>query len=138
MADERHAGGAPEERSVGELIREVSDETSTLIRQELRLAQLELTQKGKLLGVGLGMFGAGGAVALYGVGALVAAAILALATAVAAWLSAAIVGVVLLAAAGLLALRGKREVGRAGAPVPQRAIDSTRKDLQTVKENATR
>ncbi len=138
MADERHAGGAPEERSVAELIREVSDETSTLIRQELRLAQLELTQKGKLLGVGLGMFGAGGAVALYGVGALVAAAILALATAVAAWLSAAIVGVVLLAAAGLLALRGKREVGQAGAPVPQRAIDSTRKDLQTVKENATR
>jgi len=138
LADEQRADGTPEERSVAELIREVSDETSTLIRQELRLAQLELTQKGKVLGVGLGMFGAGGAVALYGVGALVAAAILALATAVAAWLSALIVAVLLLAAAGLLALRGKREVGQAGVPVPQRAIDSTRQDLQTVKENATR
>ncbi len=138
MADDPHASGAPAERSVAELIREVSDETSTLIRQELRLAQLELTQKGKLLGVGLGMFGAGGAVALFGVGALVAAAILALATAVTAWLAALIVAVVLLAAAGLLALTGKREVGQAGAPMPQQAIDSTRQDLQTVKESASR
>jgi len=138
MADERPAHGAPTERSVAELIREVTDETGTLIRQELRLAQLELTQKGRLLGLGLGMFGAGGVAALFGVGAVVAAAILALAAAVTPWLAALIVGVVLLAAAGLLALTGKREVGQAGAPVPQQAIDSTRQDLQTVKESASR
>ena len=80
------------------------------MRKELQLAQLEMTEKGKRAAIGAGLFGGAGVVALYGVGAVIAAVILLLATAVAAWLSALIVAVVLLAAGGIAALIGKKQV----------------------------
>jgi len=124
------------DKSVGELVQELSQQTSTLIRQEMRLAQAELTEKGRHAGKGAGMFGGAGVVALYGVGALIAAAIIGLGTALEPWLAAVIVGVVLLAVAGILALTGKREVDRAGPPKPERTIESVQLDVETVKARA--
>ncbi len=124
------------DKSVGELVQELSQQTSTLIRQEMRLAQAELTEKGRHAGKGAGMFGGAGAVALYGVGALVAAAIIGLGTVLEPWLAAVIVGVVLLAVAGILALTGKREVDRAGPPKPEQTIESVQRDVETVKARA--
>src|ERR1700709_2573515 len=93
--------------SLGELTGQLSQQISTLVRDELRLAQAELTAKGKKVGIGAGLFGAAGLIAAYAVGALTAAAILGLATAMDYWLAALIVGVVLLAGAGVAALLGK-------------------------------
>ena len=124
------------DRPVGDLVQQLSQQTATLVRQEMRLAQVELEEKGKRAGMGAGMFGGAGLVALYGVGALVAAAILLIGTAVEPWLAAVIVGVLLLATAGLLGLLGKKEVDRATPPKPERAIESVQRDVEHVKERA--
>lgn len=128
------ASPTQDERPVAQLVQDLSQQTATLVRQELRLAQLEMTQKGKKAGIGLGLFGGAGVIAFYGVGVLVAAAVLALATAVDGWLSALIVAVVLFAVAGIAALVGKKEVTEATPPVPEQAIDSTQKDVQEIKD----
>jgi uncharacterized membrane protein YqjE len=122
-----------DDRSVGELVGRLSQQTSTLIRQELRLAQTELQEKGKRMGVGAGMFGGAGLVALYGVGALVAAAIIGIGTLFEPWIAAVIVGVVLLAVAGVLALIGRRQVDRGTPPLPEQAIESAKRDVDEIK-----
>jgi membrane protein len=127
-----HDGDKP----LAELVQDLSRQTSTLIRQEMRLAQAELTEKGRHAGKGAGMFGGAGAVALYGVGALVAAGILGLATVLEPWIAAAAVGVALLLVAGILALTGKRELDEAGPPKPEQAIESMQEDVETVKARA--
>jgi MFS family permease len=116
----------------------LSQQLTTLVRDEMRLAQAELTQKGKKAGLGAGLFGGAGVVALYGVGALVAAAIIALSLAVTAWLAAVIVAVVLFIVAGVLALVGKKEVSAATPALPQEAIAGLKTDVATVKESAHR
>jgi uncharacterized membrane protein YqjE len=126
------------ERSVGDLVQELSQQTATLVRKEMRLAQVELQEKGKRAGIGAGMFGGAGLVALYGVGAVVAAVIMLVATAIEPWISALLVGVVLLAAGGLLALLGRRQVEQATPPKPERAIESVQHDVEHVKERARR
>jgi uncharacterized membrane protein YqjE len=126
------------DRSVGDLVQRLSEQTATLVREELRLGQVELQEKGKRAGVGAGMFGGAGLVALYGAGALVAAAILLIATAVDPWIAAVIVGLALLAVGGLLALMGKKQVDRATPPKPEQAIESIQKDVERVKESARR
>jgi tetrahydromethanopterin S-methyltransferase subunit C len=97
-----------------------------------------MTQKTKKAGMGAGLFGGAGLVGLYGIGALVTAAILGLAVLLDPWLAALIVGVALLAIAGLLALRGKRNVSAAAPPVPEQAITELKADVQTVRESASR
>jgi uncharacterized membrane protein YqjE len=119
--------------STGELVRRLSTQLSELIRGELELARVELTAKGKRAGAGAGLAGAGGVVALFGVGALVAAAIAALALVVPVWLSALIIGVVLLLVAGLLALAGRKQLRGATPPVPEQAVESVHRDVETVK-----
>jgi uncharacterized membrane protein YqjE len=119
--------------STGELVSRLSTELSQLVRDELRLAQVEVKGKAKKAGLGVGMFGAAGLLALYGVGALIATAILGLALAVDAWLAALIVTVVLLVAAGIAALLGKKRVQEAVPPVPSRAVDSVKRDIDTVR-----
>jgi uncharacterized membrane protein YqjE len=126
------------ERSVGELVQELSQQTATLVRKEMRLAQVELQEKGKRAGIGAGMFGGAGLVALYGVGAVVAAVVMLVATAIEPWVSALIVGVVLLATAGILALLGRRQVEEATPAKPERAIESVQHDVEHVKERAAR
>jgi uncharacterized membrane protein YqjE len=127
-----------DDRSVGELVQQLSQQTSTLIRQELRLATAELQEKGKHAGIGAGMFGGAGVVALYGVGALVAAAIIGLGTVMDSWLAAVIVGVVLLAVAGVVALIGRKQVQEAAPPMPEQTVASVQRDIDTVKESAHR
>jgi uncharacterized membrane protein YqjE len=126
------------DRSAGDLVQRLSQQTAELVRQEMRLAQAEMQDKGKRAGIGAGMFGGAGLVALYGVGALIATAILLIGTALEPWLAALIVGVVLLAAAGVLALLGRKQVERATPPKPERAIDSVQRDVEHVKERASR
>jgi uncharacterized membrane protein YqjE len=127
---------ADEDRSVGELVNELSQQTSTLIRQELRLAQTELQEKGKRVGIGAGMFGGAGLVALYGLGALVAAAIIGIGTLLEPWIAAVVVGAVLLAVAGVLALSGRKQVERGTPPLPEQAIESAKRDVNEVKRTA--
>ena len=125
-----------QDKPLGALVQDLSRQTSTLIRQEMRLAQAELTEKGRHAGKGAGMFGGAGVVALYGVGALVAAAILGLATVLEPWIAAAAIGVGLLLVAGILALTGKKELDEAGPPKPEQAIESVQRDIDTVKARA--
>lgn len=124
------------ERPVGDLLRELSEQTTTLIRQELKLAKLELTEKGKRAGIGAGMFGGAGAAGFYALGALTAAVILLLATAMTGWLAALIVAVVYGAVAGGLALSGKSKIQQVGPPVPEQATESVKEDVQWTKTRA--
>jgi uncharacterized membrane protein YqjE len=127
--------GPGEDESTGELVSRFSRELSQLVRDELRLAQLEISGKAKKAGVGVGMFGAAGLLALYGVGVLIATVILALALVISAWLAALIVGVVLLAMAGVGALLGKKRVAAAGPPIPERTMDNLNRDVDAVRGN---
>jgi uncharacterized membrane protein YqjE len=123
------------ERPAGELVKDLSTQVSTLIRQELELAKVELSEKGKQAGIGAGMFGGAGLFALYGVGALVATAILALATAVDGWLAALIVAVALFALAGVLAVLGKARTKRAVPPMPEQTVETLKEDVRYTKEH---
>jgi uncharacterized membrane protein YqjE len=127
---------AESEPQVGELMRELSAQTSTLVRQELELAKLELTDKGKQASIGAGMFGGAGVVGLYAAGALTACLVLLLATAVTGWLAALIVAGVYGAVAGGLALMGKAKVKQAVPPVPEQATESVKEDVQWTKTRA--
>ena len=125
-----------DEQSMGELVRQLSDQTTALVRAEVELAKAELAEKGKRAGIGAGMFGGAGLVGLYAVGALTAAVILVLATAMDGWLAALIVGVVYAAVAGVLALMGRSKVQQATPPMPERAVETTKEDLDVVKARA--
>ena len=128
----------PQEPSTGQLISDLTTQISRLVRDEARLAEAEVTQKAKRLGVGAGLFGGAGLFAFFGLAALITTAILALALVLPAWLSALIVAVVLFVIAGVLALVGKKDVQQGSPPVPTEAIASTKADIQTVKESARR
>ena len=129
---------APEDASTGQLISQLTEQISRLVRDEARLAQAEVTQKAKRLGVGAGLFGGAGLLAFFGLAVLIAAAVLALALALPSWLAALIVAVVLLAGAGVLALVGKKDVQQGTPPVPTEAIASTKADIATIKQAASR
>jgi uncharacterized membrane protein YqjE len=131
------AASAPADRSTGQLVSQLSEQTSRLIRDELRLAQLEMTEKGKRAGLGAGLFGGAGVIALYGLGCFIAAAVLGLAVANSAWLAALVVGTVLFATAGLAAVVGKREVAQATPPVPTEAVAGIKQDVQTLKPGSS-
>jgi uncharacterized membrane protein YqjE len=118
---------------IGAVVHRLSEQLPELIRSELRLAQAELTETGKQAGVGVGLFSAAGLVALYGVAALLATAVIALDLALPLWLSALIVTVVLFAAAGVAALMGKKKVSAATPPAPEKAIAGLKQDVETVK-----
>jgi Flp pilus assembly protein TadB len=126
------------EPSTGELIKLLSEQVSTLVRDELKLAQLEMTRKGKQAGIGAGMLGGGGVVALYGIGCLIACAIIGISRVLAPWLSALVVGVALLAVAGIAALVGKSRLQQATPPVPQEAVQSVKADVDEIKERTHR
>lgn len=119
--------------TIGALIAQASEQSSQLIRDEIRLAQAETTEKLKHAGVGVASFGTAGILALYGVGLLLAAAVAGLATALSVWLSALIIGVVVLVVAGIAALVGKKQVGEATPLAPQRAVAGAKLDVATIK-----
>ena len=129
---------AAEELSAGELVKQLTEQVSTLVRDELKLAQVEMTAKGKQAGLGAGLLGGGGLIALYGVGCLIACAIIGLSHVVQAWLAALIVGAALLAIAGVAALIGKGRIRQAAPPVPTEAAASVKADVEEIKERARR
>jgi hypothetical protein len=130
--------GQDQEHSTGELVKMMSEQVSVLIRDELKLAQLEMAGKGKQAALGAGMFGASGVVAVYGVGCLLACAIIAISGVVAAWLAALIVGVALLAAAGGAALLGRKRLQKGVPPVPEQAVADIKADVEEIKERTHR
>jgi uncharacterized membrane protein YqjE len=124
------------DRPTGELLRELSNQTTTLVKQELDLAKAELQEKGKRAGVGAGMFGGAG---IFGVGAfaaLTAGVIAALSEAMDTWLAALIVAVVYAAVAGVMAMTGKKKVKEAAPPIPEQAKDSVKEDMEWAKTQA--
>ncbi|WBB81447.1 phage holin family protein [Micromonospora sp. WMMD882] len=123
---------ARNEPSTAELVQRATEQVSRLVRDELALARAELTEKGKHAGIGVGLFGGGGVLALYGLGALLTAVVLLLALVMPAWLAALIVAVALFAVAGVLALVGKKQVSQAVPPMPEAAVRSVRADVDTV------
>jgi Flp pilus assembly protein TadB len=116
-----------------ELVQRATEQISGLLREELALARMEVSQKGKRAGVGAGLFGGGGALAFYAGGVLVAAAVVGLSYVIPAALAALVVGVVLAIFAGLFALSGKRQVERAMPPMPKATADSLRADADVVR-----
>lgn len=124
--------------SVAELVKQLSEQTSRLARQEVELAKAELAVKGRRAGIGAGMFGGAGVFGFYALGALTATGTLALATAVAPWLAALIVAFVLGVIAGLLALQGRNKIQQATPPVPEQASESVKEDVQWAKTRAQR
>jgi hypothetical protein len=133
VAAERRSGDSPDEQSLSELTKQLTEQTSALAQKEIELAKAELALKGKRLGIGAGAFGAAGLFGLYALGALTATAILALAIVLDAWLAAVIVAAALGATAGALALTGKRKVEEGTPPVPEEAMESTKADLEHTK-----
>jgi hypothetical protein len=123
----------PAEQSVGELAAHLSEQVSRLVRDEFRLAQAEVKQKGKAAGLGGGLFGVAGLFALCGFGVLVATAVLALDLVLPAWAAALIVAGALLATAGFAALLGRAALSKAAPPVPTTAIDSVKQDLAALR-----
>ncbi|WP_309133182.1 phage holin family protein [Brevibacterium sp.] len=117
------------------MITRLSEQTSRLVRDEMRLARAELTAKAKQGGTGAGFMGAGGILALFGFGALIATAILALALVLPAWAAALIVTVVLFIAAGIAAMVGKKKVEDL-SPTPERTMTNLNRDVAEVKESS--
>jgi MFS family permease len=127
---------ANHERSLADLARQLSDQTTELVRHEVELAKAELRVKGKRAGTGAGMFGGAGALGLYALGALTAAIIAGIAEALPVWASALIVAALYGAIAGILALRGKKKVQQATPPLPERTVQSVKEDVRYTKQRA--
>jgi hypothetical protein len=132
-------GTPPADKQSGErvgligLVRQLPGQVSRLIRDEIRAAQMELTEKLKAAGIGVGLLVGGAVIALFAFGVLIAAAILGLAEVLAPWLSALIVGVALLIVAGILALLGSKRLKAGLPPLPEDSIESVKADIRTVK-----
>ncbi len=136
VRDQGQTSGA--DASVGQLVERLSAQVSALVRDEMALATAEMKRKGAQAGIGIGIGGAGAVVALLGSGALVAAAVLGLATVLPAWLAALLVGVALLVLAGGISAVGIKQVRNSAPPVPEQAVQSTKRDIETVKESMHR
>ena len=127
---------ANHDRSLADLARQLSDQTTELVRHEVELAKAELRVKGKRAGVGAGMFGGAGALGLYALGALTAAIIAGIAEVLPVWASALIVAALYGAVAGILALRGKKQVQEATPPMPEETVQSVKEDVRYTKQRA--
>jgi Putative Actinobacterial Holin-X, holin superfamily III len=125
-----------DQRSISELLQELTTRSSDLAQKEIELLKAGMTQKGKRLSLGAGAFSGAGLLALLALGAATAAAILALATALVGWLAALIVAVVYLAIAGVLALLGRSRVKAGSPPVPEQTVESVKEDLKEIRETA--
>lgn len=130
--------GDPTNATTGELVTRLSSQISELVRGELTLAKAELAQKGKRAGIGAGLAGTAGVLALYGVGVLITTVIAALALFLPVWAAALIVAVLIFIVAGVLGLLGKKQIQRATPPVPETAVESVKRDVATVQERIKR
>ena len=121
------------EPTLGALVHDLSQQIPELIRSEMRLAQAEVTEKGKRAGVGVGMFSAAGLLAFFALGTLVATAVIGLSYAVPDWVAGLVVAAVLLVAAGLVALAGRNKVAEAAPAKPEMALEGLKEDVATLK-----
>jgi uncharacterized membrane protein YqjE len=121
---------------LGAVVHRLSEQIPELVRSEIRLAQAELTEKGKRAGLGVGLFSAAGLFALYGLAALLTTIVVVLDLALPLWASAAIVTTVLFAVAGVAALTGKKQVGQATPPAPEKAVAGVKEDVATLKDGS--
>jgi hypothetical protein len=120
------------ERPIGDLLKQLSEETSTLVKQELALARAELEAQGKRAGMGAGMLGGAGVAGLLTLGALTATLVALLDTAMATWVAALIVTVIWAAVAGVLALQGRNKIKEATPPAPQ-TVETVKEDVRWAK-----
>jgi len=129
-----HNAETPDQRDrpIGDLVKDLAGQTSTLVRQEIQLAQAELTSKGKVAGRGAGMLGGAAVAALLALGALTACLIAALDTAMPLWLAALIVTLLWGVIGAVLATRGRKELQRSTPPVPQ-TVETVKEDIQWAK-----
>ncbi|GGC03806.1 phage holin family protein [Cellulomonas carbonis] len=134
MTSTRRTFGREERPSIGELVSQLSEKTSRLVRDEIQLAKSELATKAKHAGVGIGLFAGAAFLGFFGFAALITTAILGLSNAVSPWLAALIVAVVLLVVAAVLGLLGKKALDRGVPPTPDRAQENVKLDVQAVKE----
>ena len=118
------------DQSFGDLFKQLSEQTTTLVRQEVELARTELKEKGRSAGVGAGLIGAGGLLGLGAFGALTAMLIVLLAMWMDAWLACLIVTAVYGVGGAILAMAGKRKVQQASPPVPEQTIETIKEDVQ--------
>lgn len=125
---------AVEDRSIAQLIQDMSEQMRRLVRDELRLATEELKEKGKRAGIGAGLTGFAGIAAFFGAAVLVAAAVLGLALVLPGWAAALIIGGALLVIGGIAALLGTKQIKRAVPPIPEEAAEGVQKDVQVVKQ----
>jgi Putative Actinobacterial Holin-X, holin superfamily III len=137
-ARETDMAGSPgvHDASASDLVKQLSEQTSRLVQQEMELAKAELSEKGKQAGIGAGLFGGAGVFGLYALGALTAAAIAALSLAMDTWLAALIVAVIWAAVAGVMALVGKSRVQKSTPPIPEQSVESVKEDVQWTKTRA--
>jgi nitrate/nitrite transporter NarK len=118
---------------MGELFKQLSEDLSALVRQELRLAQAEMTEKGKRAGLGAGIFGGAGLIGVMAFATLTACFVAALAKGMDVWLAALIVTVVYAAIAGVLALQGRERIQQATPPIPEQTVETVKEDVQWAK-----
>ncbi len=138
-----HASSAPSadhlgQEPVGELVQQASQQLTELVRGELRLAQAEMKEKGKLCGKGGGLFGGAGVVGFLMAQALVATMIAALAVALPVWAAGLVVTAALAVIAALMAVSGKKQVDQAGPPTPKQTVENVKADVAEIKESAHR
>jgi uncharacterized membrane protein YqjE len=139
MNEPKAAGqAAVQDRSTGDLVKQVTEQVSVLMRDELKLAQLEMTGKAKQAGKGVGMLGGAGLISLYGVACLIACAIIAISHVLQAWLSALIIGAALLVIAAIVSVVGRGHLRKATPPTPTEAVESVKTDVEQVRERARR
>jgi len=122
--------------SVPELVKDLTRDISELVRQEIELARAEMTEKGKKAGLGVSMFGGAAVLGMAVVGGSMATIIILLDLVMPLWLASLVTTLLYAGAAGLLALRGRDELRETGAPVPERAKDSIKEDVQWAKTRA--
>jgi uncharacterized membrane protein YqjE len=133
VSTDTNTNGDLREQRMGELFKQLSNDMSSLVRQELRLAQAEMTEKGKKAGISAGLFGGAGIVVLLALGTFTACVVALLATAMDTWVAALIVTVVYGALAAGLALTGKQRVREATPPVPEQTVETVKEDVQWAK-----
>lgn len=138
MSDIQPGGRTLDDESVAELVKRAATQTAELVRKEIQLGQVELKDKGRRAGKGVGLLGAAGLIAFYGGAALVAAAVLGLAEAVEPWLSALIIGIALLVVAAVVGLVGRKTTTDALPPKPEQTMASVHDDLEHLKEQTSR
>jgi uncharacterized membrane protein YqjE len=133
---QRTPSPAAREQSTGDLVKQLTQQTSNLVRQEVELAKAELAEKGKQTGVGAGILGGASVLALFGLAALTTAAIAVLAETMEVWVAALIVAAVYLAVAGVLALTGRNRLQEAAPMAPEQTIETMKEDVEWARNQA--